>query len=247
MKILVFGGTTEGRTLSRSLAALGAAVTVSVATEYGAETQGQCPGVQVLCGRLQTPQMAALLAGYALCIDATHPYAVQASCNIREACAQSGTEYRRLLRPAGDESGAECVPSAGAAARLLAGREGKILLTTGAKELGEFAFLGGERLVARVLPSMAGLTACEEAGIPHKNIIAMQGPFTGEMNKATLRQYGIRWMVTKDGGAPGGFAEKAQAAAECGAGLVVIARPKESGCTQQQIMEWVQRKMEEQE
>lgn len=246
MNILIFGGTTEGRVLSHQLAALGANVTVSVATPYGAETQGRCRGVQVLCGRMETVQMAALLPGYAVCIDATHPYAVQASKNIRTACAQTGTEYRRLLRPAEKEDGAQRAASAAEAAQLLAQREGRVLLTTGAKELGEFAFLGGERLVARVLPSAAGLSACEQAGIPHKNIIAMQGPFTREMNRATLRQYSIRWMVTKNGGSPGGFAEKLQAAQECGVGLIVIERPEESGCTQQQILDWVRKKQEEQ-
>lgn len=246
MKILIFGGTTEGRVLSRQLAGLGASVTVSVATEYGAETQGQCPGVRVLCGRLETVQMVAMLPEYAACIDATHPYAVKASENIRAACAQSGTEYRRLLRPAEEENGAETAASAADAARMLAAREGRVLLTTGAKELEEFAFLGGERLVARVLPSTAGLAACEQAGIPHKNIIAMQGPFSLEMNRATLRQYKIRWMVTKNGGGPGGFAEKLQAAKACGVGLIVIERPEENGYTQQQILEWVQKKLEEQ-
>ena len=157
MNIFIFGGTTEGRTLSHQLTALGHAVTVSVATAYGAETQGACPGVSVLCGRLTAQQMPPVLSGAQLCIDATHPYAVQASENIRAACAACGVPYRRLLRPAGAQGGAEVVPGAAAAAALLAKRGGKILLTTGAKELGAFAPLGGERLVARVLPGMESL------------------------------------------------------------------------------------------
>ena len=106
MNIFIFGGTTEGRTLSHQLAALGHAVTVSVATAYGAETQGACPGVSVLCGRLTAQQMPPVLSGAQLCIDATHPYAVQASENIRAACAACGVPYRRLLRPAGAQGGA---------------------------------------------------------------------------------------------------------------------------------------------
>lgn len=236
MNIFIFGGTTEGRTLSHQLAALGHAVTVSVATAYGAETQGNCPGVSVLCGRLTAQQMPPVLSGAQLCIDATHPYAVQASENIRAACAACGVPYRRLLRPAGAQGSAEIVPGAAAAAALLAKRSGKVLLTTGAKELGAFAPLGGERLVARVLPGMESLAACEAAGIPKKNIIAMQGPFGKELNCAILRQYGIRWMVTKNGGGPGGFAEKLQAAAECGAGVIVIARPQELGQSAEEIL-----------
>jgi len=47
MRALIFGGATEGRTLSQELAGLGAAVTVCVATAYGKEEQGELSGVQV--------------------------------------------------------------------------------------------------------------------------------------------------------------------------------------------------------
>ena len=57
----------------------------------------------------------------------------------------------------------------------------------------------------------------------------MQGPFSKEMNAATIRQYGIRFLVSKDGGEAGGFAEKAAAAGETGAELIVIRRPEEDG------------------
>ena len=41
MNVVVFSGTTEGRELSRQLAALGIEVTVSVATPLGQEEQGR--------------------------------------------------------------------------------------------------------------------------------------------------------------------------------------------------------------
>ena len=65
----------------------------------------------------------------------------------------------------------------------------------------------------------------------------MQGPFTVEMNVAMLQQYNIRCLVTKDGGAAGGFAEKAAAAAQCGVQLVVLRRPKEQGETAEMILQ----------
>ena len=66
-------------------------------------------------------------------------------------------------------------------------------------------------------------------GIPHRNIIAMQGPFSTELNIALIRQYAVRYIVSKDGGGPGGFPEKLQAAKETGAQLLVLRRPAESG------------------
>ena len=70
MKAVVFSGTTEGRVFSRQLAALGAAVLVSVATPLGAEEQGEADGITVHCGRLTPEEMTALLQGAALCVDA---------------------------------------------------------------------------------------------------------------------------------------------------------------------------------
>ena len=102
-------------------------------------------------------------------------------------------------------------------------------MATGAKELAAFAGLDAERLYPRVLPTHEGLAACEAAGVPHGNIIALQGPFTRELNEALMRRFDIGYLVTKDGGAPGGFGEKAQAARNVGARLVVIRRPADSG------------------
>lgn len=238
-KIVLFGGTTEGRELAHALAEKGLAVTVSVATPLGAEELGAAPALQIRCGRLGQAEMAALLRGARLCIDATHPYAVEASRNIRAAAEESGTEYLRLVRPQ-SALPADCLVFAGApsAAKALEGTEGNILLTTGAKELAAFAALPPERLFPRVLPTQEGIAACEAASIPHRNIIAMQGPFSRAMNEALIGQFKIRWLVTKDGGAAGGFAEKAQAAAAQGARLVVLRRPPEKEhCTMEEILQ----------
>ena len=73
------------------------------------------------------------------------------------------------------------------------------------------------------LPSV--IEACRELGFEGKNLIAMQGPFSEEMNRAMLRQYDCRYLVTKDSGKAGGFPEKIQAAISCGAVPVIIGRP----------------------
>ena len=217
MNVVVFSGTTEGRELSRQLAALGIEVTVSVATPLGQEEQGSTPGVTVRCGRLLPDEMAALLGDAALCIDATHPYAVEATKNIKAAAEKAGVGYLRLLRPASP------LPE-------------NLLLATGAKELAQFAAIPPERLYPRVLPTLESIAACEAANIPHRNIIAMQGPFSFALNQAMMEQFHIRWLVTKDGGAAGGFDEKAAAASAAGAQLVVIRRPPEQGETASEVL-----------
>ena len=210
MNVVVFSGTTEGRELSRQLAALGIEVTVSVATPLGQEEQGSTPGVTVRCGRLLPDEMAALLGDAALCIDATHPYAVEATKNIKAAAEKAGVGYLRLLRPASPlPENCLVFESAKQAAEALAAKEGNLLLATGAKELAQFAAIPPERLYPRVLPTLESIAACEAANIPHRNIIAMQGPFSFALNQAMMEQFHIRWLVTKDGGAAGGFGEKA--------------------------------------
>ena len=87
MKVLVFGGTTEGRLLARELSALGAQVTVSVATALGAEELRGVPPLTVCVGRKDARQMREMLPGFAVCVDATHPYAASASSTLSGANA----------------------------------------------------------------------------------------------------------------------------------------------------------------
>ncbi len=236
MKIVIFSGTTEGRRLSGELAEAGAEVTVCVASDYGREEQGELPGVQVRVGPLSPEEKRELLQGAALCVDATHPYARHISESVKATCEAENTPLLRLKRPDSELGDAHAVESAAEAAAYLAQREGNILLTTGAKELRSFAALPPERLFPRILPSMESIAACEEMGIPHRNIIAMQGPFSKEMNTATIRQYAIRFLVSKDGGKAGGFAEKAAAAKETGTELIVLRRPEENGLSFDEVL-----------
>lgn len=230
MRVVIFSGTTEGRMLSAETAAMGADTLVCVATEYGERIQARVAGTRVLSGRMDAAEMARVLAGAALCVDATHPYAREASRNIRTAAAAAGTPYRRLLRQE-SELPPDCllVDSAQEAARVLADTQGNILLATGAKELPAFSQVARRRLYPRILPAQESLAVCEGMEIPRGNIIAMQGPFSAALNAALIRQFSIRWLVTKDGGAAGGFDGKRQAARETGARLVVIRRPREEG------------------
>lgn len=90
--------------------------------------------------------------------------------------------------------------------QALTDTSGNILLTTGSKELAVFAPLK-ERLFVRVLPGLESIGLCEKAGIRGKQILAMQGPFSEEMNLAMIHQFSIRYLVTKASGAHSGFQE----------------------------------------
>lgn len=244
MRLLIFGGTTEGRVLAERSSALSAEVTVSVATPLGAEELAGLAGVRVLTGRLDQVGMEALLPGFDLCVDATHPYAAEATANIRKACAAAGVPLLRLLRQSSRAEGAVCVPSCKAAAELLADKPGNILLTTGSKELSAFDRLDKNRLYVRLLPTHDGIAACEGLGLPHSHILALQGPFSRKLNEAMLEQYKIRWLVTKDGGQAGGFEEKLAAARATGAELVLVERPPDAGESLEEILEQIRERLQ---
>ena len=245
MKVFLFGGTGEGHELAEWLQGEQIPFTVSVATEYG-ETLLP-PGMDVHVGRLTEEDMEALFRSgdYALVVDATHPYAVAVTENIQAAAKTAGLPYLRLLRSSDREGGCEKAADMAAAAEMLRGMEGNILLTTGSKELHHFAVPGlRERCYPRVLPMVDSLERCHALGFPPKNIICMQGPFSRELNVATLHQYHIDILVTKDTGGYGGFREKAEAAREANCRLLVVERPRqEEGLSLEEIREEVTRRM----
>lgn len=231
-KLCIFAGTTEGRLLAEFLAEQPVEVTVCVATEYGQTLLPEGENLTVSARRLPVGEIETLFRreAFRLVIDATHPYAASITESIAAACERTGTEYLRLLRPeSGAAEGAVYVPDTAAAVEFLKNTEGNILLTTGSKELAAYSALPdfSRRVYARVLPVELSLEACREAGLPTAHIIAMQGPFSREMNGATLRAVSGAWLVTKDGGDAGGFHQKVAAARDTGAGLVVIGRPQE--------------------
>lgn len=232
-KLCVFAGTTEGRTLAEQLAEQPLSVTVCVATEYGESLLPKAANLTVHTGRMDQEHMADFFRRekFALVVDATHPYAEKVTENIESACSLSGTAYLRLLRDGGNGvEDAVYVDSPQAAAAYLEETHGNILLTTGSKELSCFASLTdfGERVYARVLPMEGSLRLCREAGLPSKRILAMQGPFTKEMNAAMLAFTQAAFLVTKDSGTAGGFREKVEAARDRGCRLVIIGRPPQS-------------------
>ena len=229
-EICVFAGTTEGRRLVEYLEGQRVRVLACVATDYGVALLPESENVEVSARRLDEEAMAALFRErrFDVVVDATHPYAAKASESIAAACACTGTEYLRLNRSGqdGDED-AVWVDSIRDAADYLAGHPGTALLTTESKELAPYARVENfaERFHVRVLPLASSLAACAEAGFPPSRVIAMQGPFSAELNAALLRSVHADYLVTKDSGDSGGFREKLEAARQAGCQCIVVGRP----------------------
>ena len=250
--ILIFGGTTEGRLLAERLSEMGVPHAVSVATRYGEEIEQNEGESNLLVGRMTSGEMAACIraGAYTHVVDATHPFAVDASEQIASACRTANVPCYRLSRDtkAGGQTGPGIsaadrddpahgtgapapiyVADLNEAAARINETDDKVLLLTGSKDLAELTsrIADPSRVFARVLPNEESLIKCREAGLSGKQIIAMQGPFSKEMNEALIRQTGAKVILTKESGRVGGLTEKLEAACGCGAAAIVIRSPEQ--------------------
>ncbi|WP_443648690.1 precorrin-6A reductase [Blautia faecicola] len=234
-KVLLFGGTVEGRTVAEYLNENKIPAMVCVATEYGESLLPQGEYLELSHDRLNEKQMEEKMLQMedGLVIDATHPYAQVVTENIEAACERTGTAYLRVVRQESqrleEEETITYVKSIREAVEYLEGTSGNILVTTGSKELASYTSLTDyqERIYARVLSLVEVVSSCASLGIEGKHLLCMQGPFSKEMNVALIHQFDIAWMVSKESGRAGGFLEKYQAAKETGCKMIVIGRPKE--------------------
>ena len=82
-----------------------------------------------------------------------------------------------------------------------------------------------ESTVARILPMVYSINKCLEIGIPSQNIIAMQGTFSKEFNKALMKEYATCVIITKESGESGGTPSKISAAIELKIPIILVKRP----------------------
>ena len=234
---MIFGGTSEGREIAAYAADIGCRAYVYVATKTGEDfLEGLTVDVHV--GRLDAEAMAEEIRRTSpVCVlDATHPYAAEATENIRTAAAGTGCGYYRILRETAEQKGDHEVADAAEAAELLQKEyaDVPVLLTTGSKELSEFRKVIAENpgVYSRILNGEENVEKALSAGLLRDHILEGCGPFSGEENLRVLKMYAIRVLVTKESGVRGGYEEKLRAAKRAGCRVIVIRRPgNETGIT----------------
>ena len=244
-RILIFGGTTEGRRLAQIFAKNKIETELCVASEYGEKlmefsdfeelSPSENSFLKIKTGRISKDEMENLCKnGYSAVVDATHPFAAVVTDYIRQVFLAKIPVVRleRELSHA-DENFCEYFNSVSECAAALEkfsaqNPSAKILLTTGSKDLKIFCRSENLRknLVARVLPALESLKICMEAGLEGRQIVAMQGPFSVKMNEIQIKDFGISALVTKESGKTGGLDTKILAAKNCGIKCFVIKKPE---------------------
>ncbi|MEK8132350.1 precorrin-6A reductase [Paenibacillus filicis] len=232
--ILVMAGTSDARELAVQISQAGFELLTTVVTDTAAKSLAEV-GLPVQVGRLPEPALVSLIQerGVQAVVDATHPFAEEASRNAMAAAQAAGVPYIRYEREHGKYAAhpkLTFVDDYEQAAELAAEKRGVVFLATGSKTLHVFAEkligLPDTTLVARMLPRKDNMEKCEQLGVEQKYIVAMQGPFSKEMNQAFYRHYGVTVLVTKESGQVGAVEEKLSAALELDIDTIVIGRPQ---------------------
>jgi len=231
--IFVAAGTQDGRELAGYLLEKGYDVVASVVSQYGQALLQSYPGIKINDKPLDEAGLREYLDNNKVeCfVDASHPYAANISSNAMAACAKCGVPYIRFERETSplDYAKAHYVTDYKSAAQKAGELGENIFLTTGSRSLAIFAqseALKQKRIVCRILPEPEVIKEARELGFTPDNIIAMQGPFSQELNKELFIKYGADVVVTKNSGALGGADTKFAAVKELNLPLVVIDRPK---------------------
>ena len=233
--IFVLAGTQDGREIVRLLLEQGHDVAASVVSSYGGELLAHACGQRCLIN--DKPLDEAALKDYLqehdirLLVDASHPYAANVSRNAIAVCQALSIPYIRYERDLSklDYDRITVVHSYEEAAQAAAALGKKIFLTTGSRNLDKFVHspdLKNCELTARVLPTAEVIGLCESLGLDAGHIVALQGPFSMELNRELFRKYGAEVIITKNSGTIGGTDTKFAAAAELNLPIVLIDRPK---------------------
>ena len=206
-RILIFGGTTEGRLLAQALARRGVPAAVSVATVLGAEELSGLPGITPWWGGRRRRRWRP--AGCCdRCVDATHPYAREVSENIRSPAAPPGSPC------------APCCAGRASCRRAVfwwavrrrphsSSSPGRETFSWPSEPRGCPPFRPGPgAALPRVLPVEESLLACRRAGGPHQKHHRHARALLPKAQRGHSGAVPLRWMVTKDGGSAGGFGRR---------------------------------------
>ncbi|GBG39287.1 cobalt-precorrin-6A reductase [Mycobacterium montefiorense] len=219
MRVLLLGGTAEGRVLAKALHAevdiissLAGRVPAP-ALPVGPVRIGGFGGIQGLRSWLQEQSIGAV-------VDATHPFAATMTAHAATACQELAIPHLVLARPAWDPGAAIVVASDVEAAQAVTKHcFERVFLTTGRS--GTKAFAGSD-----VWFLIRAVTDPDAESLPrHHQVLLSRGPYHYDSEIAIMREHRIDALVTKNSGGDMTRA-KLDAAAALDIPVVMVARPQ---------------------
>lgn len=227
--IWVIGGTSEARELIDRLGNRRDYI-ATIATEGGKEFLNSN---NVIIGRLNKDGMLRFVKDNNIdtIIDLSHPYAKIVTDNARYVSEELGIKYLRFVRRRTvHEDHVIYLNSYEECYEYLTKLSGTVFFTTGSKNIEDFEKVRGKnRFIYRILPAIESLEICRKNNVHMRDIVAILGPFSKELNKAMLSTYNADYCLMKDSGEIGGTLEKLDACRELGIKPIVIGRNDEIG------------------
>jgi precorrin-6A/cobalt-precorrin-6A reductase len=218
MRVLLLGGTSEGRALAARLqpdvdviSSLAGRVP-DPALPVGEVRIGGFGGVDGMRRWLVDSKVDAV-------VDATHPYAATITAHAAAVCDELGLPHLVLARPAWSPGDAIVVGSdAEAAITVAAEHYSRVFLTNGRSGTAAFADVDAWFLIRAV-------TAPDADTLPRRHrLLLSRGPYHYDDELALLRDHRIEVLVTKNSGGQM-TRPKLEAAAALGVSLVMVDRP----------------------
>ena len=218
MRVLLLGGTSEGRALAARLhpdvdviSSLAGRVP-DPALPVGEVRIGGFGGVDGMRRWLIDSKVDAV-------VDATHPYAATITAHAAAVCDELRLPHLVLARPAWPRGDAIVVGSDAEAAKTVAAEQySRVFLTTGRSGTAPFADVDAWFLIRAV-------TAPDADTLPRRHqLVLSRGPYHYDDELALLRDHRIDALVTKNSGGQM-TRPKLDAAAALGVAVVMVDRP----------------------
>lgn len=222
--ILIFGGTTEGRTAAETLDEAGQPFYYST---RGTLQEVTCRNMTRLTGNMDSEKIISFCREHEirLIIDAAHPFAQQLHLNIFLAAKELTIKVVRLERiyPELSEEIIWCDDFEDAVARMKQDGIEKLLALTGTQTIAKLqGFWKEHDCIFRVLERSESVDIAIKAGFPKEKLIFYQPE---EDESLLFKQLSPQAIITKESGSSGGFIEKIEAALKNGIKIYVVRRP----------------------
>ncbi len=201
----LLSGTGEGPSLANAFVQKGWKVSVSVVSYQASLAYQGIPleqlfvgalnGVEGICSVINDSQQNH--RGFDYIVDATHPFAISITANLKIACEKLDQRFIRYERSIEEINEARLITSIKEVEKIdFFGQ--KILLAIGSRFLPEAAYslkIAGAKVFARVLPTVDSLTKAFSSEIPQENIAVVR-PFSGHKNGFIERALCKKWDVS---------------------------------------------------
>jgi len=212
-------------------------IIATTTTSYGAGLASDAGADEVLVGGLGVDAMVDVInqKQVDLLVDATHPFASQATSTAIEAAKTAEIDYIRFERPAIPQKAIKKLhvvndfkeASQKAIELVKKTKNGRVMHLAGVSTLPKvLENVSPQNLIVRVLPAVYSIKKCVELGIPSENIVAMQGTFSSDFNRALMAEFNVDVIITKESGESGGTLSKLDAASQLEIPVVMVKRPE---------------------